>query len=85
MLTEASPGTWRSKPRPADYYAAKGLVEALLGSVGLDFGVEPGERPFLHPGRSATVLAGRVLSERVSRARLAGSVLVFAGIALLAA
>ena len=32
-----------------------------------------------------TALAGRVLAERVSRARLAGSVLVFAGIALLAA
>jgi drug/metabolite transporter (DMT)-like permease len=32
----------------------------------------------------ATVLAGRVLAERVSRLRLAGSVLVFAGIALLA-
>jgi drug/metabolite transporter (DMT)-like permease len=32
----------------------------------------------------ATALASRFLSERVSRARLAGSVLVFAGIALLA-
>jgi drug/metabolite transporter (DMT)-like permease len=32
----------------------------------------------------ATALAARVLSERVSRLRLAGSVLVFAGIALLA-
>ena len=32
----------------------------------------------------ATALAARVLSERVSRMRLAGSVLVFAGIALLA-
>ncbi len=32
----------------------------------------------------ATVLAGRLLAERVSRGRLAGSVLVFAGIALLA-
>lgn len=32
----------------------------------------------------ATALAARVLSERVSRTRLAGSVLVFAGIALLA-
>jgi drug/metabolite transporter (DMT)-like permease len=32
----------------------------------------------------ATLLAGRVLAERVSRLRLAGSVLVFAGIALLA-
>ena len=33
----------------------------------------------------ATALAGRVLAERVSRLRLAGSLLVFAGIALLAA
>lgn len=33
----------------------------------------------------ATALAGRLLAERVSRTRLAGSVLVFAGIALLAA
>jgi drug/metabolite transporter (DMT)-like permease len=32
----------------------------------------------------ATALAGRLLAERVSRTRLAGSVLVFAGIALLA-
>jgi uncharacterized membrane protein len=32
----------------------------------------------------ATALAGRLLAERVSRMRLAGSVLVFAGIALLA-
>jgi len=32
----------------------------------------------------ATALAGRLLAERVSRGRLAGSVLVFAGIALLA-
>jgi drug/metabolite transporter (DMT)-like permease len=32
----------------------------------------------------ATVLAGRVLSERVSRLRLGGSLLVFAGIVLLA-
>jgi phenylalanyl-tRNA synthetase beta chain len=58
VLTEASPGTWRSEPRPADFYAAKGLVEAVLGSAGIEFEVEPGERPFLHPGRTATVLAG---------------------------
>ncbi len=32
----------------------------------------------------ATMLAGRLLAERVSRLRLAGSVLVVAGIALLA-
>src|SRR3954468_1556888 len=55
VLTEASPGTWRSEPRPADFYAAKGLVEPLLGAVGLGFELELGERPFLHPGRTATV------------------------------
>jgi uncharacterized membrane protein len=32
----------------------------------------------------ATALAGRVLAERVSRGRMAGSVLVFAGVVLLA-
>src|SRR4051794_3856983 len=57
VLTEALPGTWRSEPRPADFYAAKGLVEPLLGAVGLGFELELGERPFLHPGRTATVLA----------------------------
>ena len=58
VLTEAAPGTWRSERRPADFYAAKALVEAVLASVGIDFEVEPGERPFLHPGRTATVVAG---------------------------
>src|SRR5689334_15827215 len=56
LLTEAAPATWRSKGRDADYYAAKGLVEALLGSVGLECVVERGDRPFLRPGRTATVL-----------------------------
>jgi phenylalanyl-tRNA synthetase beta chain len=57
VLTEALPGTWRSDPRPADYYAAKGLVEALLGVLGVEWWAEPGDRPFLHPGRTATVVA----------------------------
>jgi phenylalanyl-tRNA synthetase beta chain len=55
VLTEARPGTWRSEPRAADYYAAKALVEALLGSVGVGCSIETGEQPFLHPGRTATV------------------------------
>jgi phenylalanyl-tRNA synthetase beta chain len=58
VLTAASPGTWRSQPRAADFFAAKALAEAMLASVGVDMWVEPGERPFLHPGRTATVLAG---------------------------
>jgi phenylalanyl-tRNA synthetase beta chain len=58
VLTEAAPGTWRSERRAADFYSAKGLLEAVLAGVGIEFEVEPGERPFLHPGRTATVLAG---------------------------
>jgi phenylalanyl-tRNA synthetase beta chain len=58
VLTEALPATWRSESRPADFFAAKALVEAALATVGVEITVEPGERPFLHPGRTATVLAG---------------------------
>jgi phenylalanyl-tRNA synthetase beta chain len=58
LLTQALPGTWRAEPRPADFYAAKGLLAALLEALGVAWWVEPGERPFLHPGRTATVLAG---------------------------
>jgi phenylalanyl-tRNA synthetase beta chain len=47
---------------PGDFYAAKGVLEGLLESVRTPFAVEPAEQPFLHPGRSARVLAdGREL------------------------
>jgi phenylalanyl-tRNA synthetase beta chain len=42
-----------------DFFRAKGLVEALLASAGVDWWAEPGERPFLHPGRSASIIAGQ--------------------------
>jgi phenylalanyl-tRNA synthetase beta chain len=58
VLTEALPATWRSGARPADFYAAKALLEAALAAVRVEPWFEPGERPFLHPGRTATVLAG---------------------------
>ena len=51
-------GTWRSPAPPADFFAAKGVLEGLLGSLGVPFELEPGERPFLHPGRSASILVG---------------------------
>jgi phenylalanyl-tRNA synthetase beta chain len=57
LLTESSPATWRSPAGAADFYAGKGLVEALMASAGLRLYVEPGALPFLHPGRTATVLA----------------------------
>jgi phenylalanyl-tRNA synthetase beta chain len=58
LITQALPKTWRSPERSADFYAAKGLLEAVLATAGVEAAYEPGERPFLHPGRTATVVAG---------------------------
>ena len=55
LMTEAAPAGWRSPERPADFFAAKALLEALLGVTGIDWHAEPDTRPFLHPGRSALV------------------------------
>jgi phenylalanyl-tRNA synthetase beta chain len=57
LLTEAVPDGWRTPAEPADFYAARALLEALMAAVGVDWTVEPGERPYLHPGRAASVLA----------------------------
>ena len=42
---------------PGDFYAIKGILDGLLETLRLSFAVAPGERPFLHPGRAASVLA----------------------------
>jgi phenylalanyl-tRNA synthetase beta chain len=41
-----------------DAFAAKGLVEAVLDTLRVDWSVEPAQWSFLHPGRSAAVVAG---------------------------
>src|SRR6185503_20442988 len=58
LLTVASPGGWRTPERLPDYHSTRALVDALMVSAGVDWRAEPGERPFLHPGRAARVLAG---------------------------
>jgi phenylalanyl-tRNA synthetase beta chain len=58
LLTEAAPGGWRSERRPADFFAARALLEAVLEVAGLDWYAEEGSHPFLHPGRSASIVAG---------------------------
>jgi phenylalanyl-tRNA synthetase beta chain len=58
LETQALPGGWRSEPRAADFFSARALLEALLEVAGLDWQVEPGGPPFLHPGRAAAVMAG---------------------------
>jgi phenylalanyl-tRNA synthetase beta chain len=53
--------TWRdADPVPADFFAVKGVLGAVLGSLGLDWALEPHTEPFLHPGRAARIeLEGR--------------------------
>jgi phenylalanyl-tRNA synthetase beta chain len=50
--------SWRGERREADLFAAKALLGALFDRFHLDWSVQPGAWPFLHPGRSAAVLAG---------------------------
>jgi phenylalanyl-tRNA synthetase beta chain len=58
LLTARS---WRGERAEADFYSAKALLEGLLERLHVDWSVtaaEPDRWPFLHPGRSAAVLAG---------------------------
>jgi phenylalanyl-tRNA synthetase beta chain len=57
LLTEAAPGGWRSPARPGDFYAARALLDAVLEAAGVGWRAEAAPRPFLHPGRSASVVA----------------------------
>jgi phenylalanyl-tRNA synthetase beta chain len=55
LLTLGAPATWRTPAKPADFYAAKGLVEALGAAAGVELTFRSEAQPFLHPGRSAAV------------------------------
>jgi phenylalanyl-tRNA synthetase beta chain len=58
LLTGAvRPATWREPaPPPADFFAAKGVLTALLDALRVPWGVEDGSEPFLHPGRAASIV-----------------------------
>ncbi len=59
LAGDAVAAGWRGEPAaPADFFAAKGLLSAVLDVLGLDWKVSAQQWPFLHPARSATVLAG---------------------------
>jgi phenylalanyl-tRNA synthetase beta chain len=67
LLTGALGGwaskSWResegSPTREADFFSAKALLEGVLDSFHVAWSVQPADEwPFLHPGRSAEVLAG---------------------------
>ena len=44
--------------KAAGFFAAKGLLAAALDTLRVDWSVRAEAQPFLHPGRSATVVAG---------------------------
>jgi phenylalanyl-tRNA synthetase beta chain len=52
-----APRSWRGEAAQADFFAAKALLGALLDKLRVDWSVEPASSPFLHPGRSAAVIA----------------------------
>ena len=58
LLTGEGASGWRTKGARPDFFTAKGIAGALLDAAGLDWWAEPGERPFLHPGRTASIVAG---------------------------
>ncbi len=47
--------SWRGGGEPADFFALKGVLEALAGQMGVELTFEVAPEPFLHPGRSAAV------------------------------
>jgi phenylalanyl-tRNA synthetase beta chain len=55
-----APPSWKAEERPADFFALKGVLEALAGQLGVELEFEPHAYPFLHPGRGARVLVGNV-------------------------
>jgi phenylalanyl-tRNA synthetase beta chain len=53
------PRSWRGGGEPVDFFALKGVLEALAAGLGCPpLAFEPAAEPFLHPGRSAAVSVG---------------------------
>ncbi|HEY2638163.1 MAG TPA: phenylalanine--tRNA ligase subunit beta, partial [Solirubrobacteraceae bacterium] len=57
LVGPARPPSWR-EPRPpaVDVFAVKALVDALAGDLRAELAYARAGEPFLHPGRSATIL-----------------------------
>ncbi len=48
---------WRSDPKEPDFYVAKGILQALLDELGVEWRLAGGGPAFLHPGRAAEILS----------------------------
>jgi phenylalanyl-tRNA synthetase beta chain len=47
--------SWRGGGERVDFFALKGVLEALAGQLGVELSFAAASEPFLHPGRSAAV------------------------------
>jgi phenylalanyl-tRNA synthetase beta chain len=52
--------SWRGGGEAADFFALKGVLEALAKQLGTELEFATAEERFLHPGRSAAILVGGV-------------------------
>jgi phenylalanyl-tRNA synthetase beta chain len=56
LIGAVRPPSWRDpQPRAADFFAAKGVLQGLLDTLRVPWHVQAQPRPFLHPGRAASV------------------------------
>jgi phenylalanyl-tRNA synthetase beta chain len=54
----ARPASWRDAAAPlVDFYSIKGVLAGLLDTLRIPWTLAPASEPFLHPGRSARILA----------------------------
>jgi phenylalanyl-tRNA synthetase beta chain len=61
LASGAMPGAgWRGEELEPDFYALKGVLEALARGLGCELEVEAGAEPFLSPGRAGHALLGGV-------------------------
>lgn len=62
MVGPLDPASWRGEAGATDFFALKGVLEHLAGGLGTSIAVEqiPGlpAEPFLHPGKSGSVILG---------------------------
>jgi phenylalanyl-tRNA synthetase beta chain len=57
LIGSARVPTWRDPSPPlADFYAAKGVLGGLLGTLRVPHELRPAQEPFLHPGRRAAIV-----------------------------
>jgi phenylalanyl-tRNA synthetase beta chain len=58
LVGAVTPPAWRGDAGEGDFFALKGVLEALAASLGTSISLDPRTEPFLHPGRAAAISIG---------------------------